>query len=184
MDKIIIPDKITIEFLDNNGDLINQDNILIGIQTHANRKNDIKLAPFLTDKNGLIMITKQDLFDKADVFISYGLMDYSSLDSAKQNIEIYFYGVSDIIKHLDYWDNILAKSKYLKQYEHFGDKLGKHDIEMAMIEKRERIEYDLYKDSYNLKTKILSNILIVSDVWNGSDMDKNYKVKFDRLKNN
>ncbi len=171
---IILPDNIRIELVDKNGTPICQNNIVIGIKTFANSKNDINLSPFFSDKKGVIYISKQDLLYRAHIYISYGLMDYSSLESAKQNIEIYFWGLSNINRYLDYWEQIVDNSKYLKQYDLYGDKLGKRDIENALIEKRERQDYEIYKNSFNLQTNITTNLILIKDNWDGKIENRQY----------
>jgi len=84
---LTIPEKITIFLTDLEGQAIKQDKILVGIRTFATHKNDINLSPFLSDKDGKIEITKKDIQYQADNLISYGIMDYSSLETAKPNIE-------------------------------------------------------------------------------------------------
>src|SRR5438046_1501649 len=102
-----LPEKIEIQFYDKAGRPFRQEKLLIGIKTFATYKNNIDFSPFLSDENGLITITQDELKQTADNFITYGLMDYGSLESAKPNVEIYFWGNDSLKKYLDYWSSLL-----------------------------------------------------------------------------
>ncbi len=171
-----LPDKIEIQFYDKADKLLRQDNLLIGIKTFATHKNNIDLSPFLSDNNGLITITQEDLKQTADNFISYGLMDYSSIESAKPNIEIYFWGTDSLKKYLDYWTSLLANKKDFKNYEKWGDTLSKMDKEAAMIEKQERGIYAKFDTCFNRQTKIKGDLTLIKDTWDETQMVKSYKV--------
>lgn len=171
-----LPDKIEIQFYDKADKPLRQENLLVGIRTFATHKNDIDLSPFLSDNNGLVTITQDDLKQTADNFISYGLMDYVSLESAKPNIEIYFWGNDSLKKYFDYWTWLLVDKKDLKNYEKWGDTLGKWDIKAAMIEKQERDIYAKFDTCFNRQTKIKTNLTLVKDDWDGTQKTKFYKV--------
>mgnify|MGYP003678727195 FL=1 len=149
---------------------------MIGIKTRANRKNDINLSPFLTNKDGRITITAKDIKECNDNFISYGIMDYSSLESAKPEIEIYLWGTTSLQNYIDYWSRILENKTDLKQFEKWGDKLGKRDIECAQIEKREREEFELFKNFHNWNMNIQDDFVLLRDTWDKSSNFKEYKV--------
>jgi hypothetical protein len=125
MQTLFIPDKIQIDFFDGDNNPLRQDRILIGIRTFANHKNDIDLSPFLTDSSGSVTITSADIKERFDNFVSYGLMDYSSLETAKPKIEIYFWGNKNLDRYISYWTKLLSGKKDLKQFEMWGDQLGK-----------------------------------------------------------
>lgn len=179
MQTLFIPKKIKIEFLDAKGNPIHQDKILIGIKTIANHKNNISISPFLSDKNGIIIITAADIKNTVDNFISYGLMDYSSLESAKPEIEIIYWGTERLDRYINYWTELLENSTDLKQYEMWGDKLGKRERENAEIERRERQELELRTTCYNRTVKQKSDIAIIKDNWDKPNAELNYKVTFD-----
>jgi hypothetical protein len=149
MQTLFIPDKIQIDFLDGNNNPLRQDKILIGIRTFANHKNDIDLSPFLTDSMGSLTINSVDIKDRFDSFVSYGLMDYSSLETAKPGIEIYFWGNKSLDRYIDYWTKLLNGKKDLKQFEMWGDQLGKLPKEFAKIE--QAIKNGLQKIPLQLK---------------------------------
>ena len=177
MQTLFIPDKIQIDFLDSENNSLKQEKNLIGIRIFANHKNDIDLSPFLTDKNGTIIITAQDIREKFDNYISYGIMDYSSLETAKPKIEIYYWGNKKITKHISNLKNLLKGKKYLKQYEMWGEKLGKQDKEAAEIERKERKELEFFETCHNRETKISSDKTIIKDTWDNPVNELNYKVK-------
>lgn len=99
---LFIPEHIHIEFFDENGKPFKQSGILIGIKTYANHKNDINISPLLSDKNGHINIIKTQLLEKANDFISYGIMDYVPLEYSKPIVELYFWGKRNINIYLGY----------------------------------------------------------------------------------
>ncbi|MCB0762667.1 MAG: hypothetical protein KDC12_14155, partial [Flavobacteriales bacterium] len=113
---LTVPDKVTIQLTDSDGQPARLDKVLVGIKTFATHKNDIYLSPFLSDKDGRIEITKKDIQDTTDNFISYGIMDYSSLESANPNVEIYLWAAEELDRYIAYWSKLL-KSKESKDYE-------------------------------------------------------------------
>ena len=174
-----IPDNIEIQFYDKADNPLRQDKLLVGIRTFATHKNDIDLSPFLSDSNGLITITQVDLKQTTDNFISYRLMDYGSIESAKPNIEIYFWGNDSLKKYLDYWTSLLANKKDLKNYEKWGGTLGKRDKEAAMIEKQEREIYAKFDTCFNRQTKIKRDLTLAKDTWDGTQATKIYRVNLE-----
>ena len=179
MQTLFIPDRIQIDFLDGNNNPLQQDKTLVGIRTFANHKNDIDLSPFLTDISGSLTITSADIKERFDNFVSYGLMDYSSLETAKPNIEIYFWGNKSLDRYINYWTKLLSGKKDLKQFEMWGDKLGKLQKEFAKIEQREREELRIYETCYNKTTKFSDDIILVKDSWDKPNSELKYKVKLD-----
>jgi hypothetical protein len=177
MQTLFVPDKIQIDFLDNNNNPLQQDKILIGIRTFANHKNDIDLSPFLTDSSGSLRITSAEIKDRFDNFVSYGLMDYSSLETAKPKIEIYFWGNKSLEKYINYWTKLLSGKNDLKQFEIWGEQLGKLQKEFAKIERREREELSLYETCYNRTTKFSNDLILVKDDWDKPNSELKYKVK-------
>lgn len=156
-----------------------QESILVGIKTFANHKNDIDLSPFLTDKSGTVIITSQDIKNRFDNFVSYGLMDYSSLETAKPEIEIYAWGNKSLDQYINYWTKLLAGKKNLKQFEMWGDKLGKFQQEFAKIEIKEREELKIFETCFNRTTKFYNDIILVKEKWDKTNSELNYKVKLD-----
>ena len=179
MQTLFIPDKIQIDFLDGNNNPFRQERILIGIRTFANHKNDIDLSPFLTESSGSLIITSADIKERFDNFVSYGLMDYSSLETAKPKIEIYFWGNKSLDRYITYWTKLLSGKKDLKQFEMWGDQLGKLQKEFAKIEQKEREELKVYETCFNKKTKFSDDLILVKDNWDKPNGELIYKVKLD-----
>ena len=179
MQTLFIPDKIQIDFLDGNNNPLRQNRILIGIRTFSNHKNDIDISPFLTDSSGSVTITSVDIKERFDNFVSYGLMDYSSLETAKPKIEIYFWGNKSLDRYISYWTKLLSGKKDLKQFEMWGDQLGKLQKESAKIEQKEREELKLFETCFNKTTKISDDLILVNDSWNKQNSELKYRVKLD-----
>ena len=177
MQTLFIPDKIQIDFFDSENNPLRQEKILIGIRTFANRKNNIDLSPFLTDNEGKVIITTQDINDCYQNYISYGIMDYSSLESAKPEIEIYFWGNDRLNRLINYWTKILDEKTDLKQLEMWGDKLGKKERESAEIERKERKRLELFKTCHNRDTKYTEDIILIKDTWDKVNNELNYRIK-------
>jgi len=106
-------------------------------------------------------------------------MDYSSIESAKPNIEIYFWVNDSLKKYFDYWTSLLANKKDLKNYEKWGDTLGKRDKEAAIIEKQEREIYAKFDTCFNRQTKIKRDLTLVKDTWVDTQTTKIYKVNIE-----
>jgi hypothetical protein len=176
---LVIPDRIEIGFYDKSDRPIRQDRLLIGINTYANRKNDIQLSPFLTDDKGTITLNKSDILQSAENFISQGIMDYNSIESANPNIDIFLWGTEDIDKYLSYWTTILSNRAALKNIELWGNSLGNRDQEAALIEKHQREEVHLYETCFNRTTRFRSNLILFRDNWDGREKEKKYKITLD-----
>jgi hypothetical protein len=151
MQTLLLPEVIHINFLDKEGNTLRQKNILVGIHTFATRKNNINLSPFLSDKDGQITITKQQLQNRADIFISYGIMDYNSLETAKPDIQIYFWGTDSLNGYVHYWKT--------------GD-----------LQIREREELHLFETCFNRTTNQRQDIILVNDTWDTLVREKNYEI--------
>jgi hypothetical protein len=109
-------------------------------------------------------------------------MDYSSLESAKPSIEIYFWGTENIKNYIKYWTSILANKNDLRQFEKWGNSLGKSDIDAAQREKKEREKLSMFQNCHNLTTKIKSDITLIIDDWDEKCDSLKYKVKFELKK--
>lgn len=174
---LFIPELIHIEFRDKNNVPLNHENILMGIRTRATHKNDIYIHPFLTNGSGYVDITKEQIKTNADNFISYGIMDYSPLESAKPLIDIYYWGNRSINRYLEHNKHVISNEK--KDYTFGGMIAGiKADFikEMEGIGKKERNQYTIFKDCYNLTTHIEHDIVLVSDIWDKENKHLQYNV--------
>jgi hypothetical protein len=72
----------------------------------------------------------------------------------------------------------LNKKTDLKQFEIWGEKLGKREIENANIEKRERDEMEIYSSCKNLDFKQQENVTILKDNWGKPKLELNYIIEF------
>jgi len=176
MQTLFIPDIIRLEITGKTGDPFRQENILVGIKTFATHKNDIDISPFLSDKEGGITITKEQLSHRADIFISYGLMDYVSLIYAKPGIQIYFWGNNRLDHCISYWSSLLNHKKNRKQTEMEIKLLKRFEKDFAEIEKRETEELEIYSSCSNRNTTQKEDIILVSDIWDKPCAEKIYKV--------
>jgi hypothetical protein len=170
---MLIPDLINIEFKDKNNAPFYKENILIGIKTHAYHKNDINIFPFVSDKNGHLRITKKEINKQADEFISYGLMDYSSLGYAKPNVELYFWGNKGIRIYLGYeTDHVVLQN--LKTYI---PNFNEEDFKKQRIEQRKQDDnYLIFEQCYNRTTNIEEDIILATDLWDKEKKEVFYKV--------
>ncbi len=176
MQTLFIPDIIHIDITDKNDNPFRQENVLLGIHTFATHKNNIDLSPFLSDKEGHITITKEQLLNRADIFISYGLMDYGSLDYAKPDIQIYFWGNNNLDDYINYWTMLLKNRKDIQQYTMWGDIMGKRAKQAAELEQRERDELTLFQSCLNRTTKEKQDIILITDTWDKPVTEKKYKL--------
>nr|WP_294944735.1 hypothetical protein [uncultured Mucilaginibacter sp.] len=170
---LFIPDRVIIEFTGNDGSPFKQENILIGIRTHASRKNDIDLSPFVTNTDGRIDISREEILKCADIFISYGLMDYIGLEYAKPHTEIYFLGNSRINIYLGTEiDPELEKSlsTYIPDWDIVDYK------QQSMERAKDKDDYELYTNCYNRSTKIIDNVILAKDNWSKKQAEVFYKV--------
>ena len=121
------------------------------------------------------MITKKQLIERKDLFISYGLMDYQSIESAKPEIEICLLGKQSIEREINYLKRILQGKKDLDLYNRLGNKVGKQVIKSAEIERQEREDLDVFESCFNHHLKFKTDITLVTDKWDKPCSIKNYK---------
>ena len=183
MQTLFIPEKIEIQLVDALDKPICQDKILVGIRTFANHKNSIDLSPFLSDENGIIKITADNIKERCEISVSYGLMDYSELESAKPFIEIYYWGNTSLNRYIDYWAKILEEKKDPKRFEKtwgeklanaWKDKLTELESEFVAIEKRERQELKIFESCYNRKASQIEDVVLIEDKWDKPNKELNY----------
>jgi len=173
MQTLFIPDIIKIKIKDQNGNPFKKENILLGIKTIATHKNNIDLSPFLTDSQGHIIITKEQIKNRADIFISYGLMDYVGLEYAKPHIQIYYWGNDNLDKAISYWTQILNNKKNKPQEKNTESIMREFAKQFAEIEIRESEELNLFENSFNRTTKQRQDIILIEDRWDAPIKEKN-----------
>lgn len=173
-----VPDIVNIDFVDNVGKPLRIENILIGIQTFATYKNNINCFPFLSDKDGRITITKADIKDRANNFVYNGIMDYSELESAKPEIEIYLWGNTAIDRCITGWRENLARRNGRLEVNQFGKNSKLLLTPSKETEARERQELILFETCFNRSLQQLDNIVLVKDKWDTKGSQKSYRLNF------
>jgi hypothetical protein len=177
MQKLFIPEIIHIEILDKNGDPFRQENVLIGIQTFATHKNNISLSPFLSNEDGRITITKEQIITREYRVIIYGLMDYVGLISAKPDIEIYFWGNNKLDNYINYWENLFNYRKSGEQAKMLNKLLGRVEFRSTDSHKEEEEEFEIYSTCFNRTTDQKEDIILVTDIWDKPMKERNYRVR-------
>ena len=176
MQTLFIPDIIHIVFNDKIGNSLRQENILVGIHTFATYKNNIDIAPFLSDKNGQLTITKHQVQERVDDFISYGLMDYASVESAKPNIQIYFWGNDRLDRYILYWSSLLDDKKHRKQTI-VDLATGKpREMDFSDLRKKEAQNLQVYSSCLNRTSNQRQDLILIEDIWDEPVSEKNYHV--------
>jgi hypothetical protein len=176
MEILFIPDIIRIELTDDLGKPLRQENILLGIQTFANHKNNIDIYPFLSDQDGRLTITKEQVKQRADIFISYGIMDYAPLEYAKPDIEVYYWGNNKLDQCINYWSMLLKNKKNRKVTEMEKKLLGHLEQKFAEIEERETQELQIFTSCFNRSRKQKQDIILVCDSWDKQVNERSYIV--------
>src|SRR3569833_591017 len=151
---LFIPDTVNIILLDKNDQPLHRAGVLLGIQTHANYRNDIDISPIVSDRSGLITITRNEIMNLADEFISYGIMDYSRLEGAKPNIAVYFRGKRNINIFLGYEVQPELIESLKKSIPNFDlEHYKRHIMEQAKRDKN----YSVFENSFNRSTDIVED---------------------------
>ncbi|MDI3320894.1 hypothetical protein [Pinibacter soli] len=176
MQTLFIPDVVHIDIIDQYGKPFRQTNILIGIQTFAKHKNDIDISPFLSDPNGRITIRRDDLKNRADIFTSYGLMDYVSIEDAKPEVNIYYWGNKKIDRCINYWSMLLKNKKTHKPTELEIKLLGHLSEELKKMEKRETEDLEIFSSCFNRTAEQDDDIILTRDSWDSPSSEKTYVV--------
>jgi len=168
---LVIPEHIEIQLTTSAGVPYKQSNVIVGIHSFATRKNDIELSPFISDKNGIITITKDQIIERARNFISYGIMDYNSLESAKSTVELFIWTKDKIQRYLNYWEPLVKENptKNLADWQ-----IRVMDKEMLAIQEREQNEVELIKKSHNANS--ISKEFKIKMTWDGKET--NFRITF------
>lgn len=174
MQTLFIPDIVRINLLHKDSSPLRQKNILVGIQTFATHKNNIDISPFLSNPDGQIIITKEEIKQRADIFVSYGIMDYDSLETARPGIRIYYWGNDSLDRLINHWKANLENKQLRVRSELETDLLrGTEDL-IAAIRKREAEDLEIFSLCFNRQMDIKDNIILVSDVWDKPQKERSY----------
>ena len=162
MTKFILPDKITVKLVKPRQQDFSVDNILLYIKTNARHKNDFYLGPFVSDKNGVITITKIDLDNEVTATYESGLMDYSSIENSFSFVELRLYDQNEIDKMIESrtkaWTSLLKGEKERwTSINHLVDTLKKSNNKYLLLydsTKRIRAEFDGTQNEYEFQLDI------------------------------
>ena len=170
---LFVPEHITIELLNKKNEPFRCANVLLGIKTYASYRNDIDMSPLVSDADGLITITKAEIMEIVKEFIMGGIMDYSSLESANPDVEIYFWGKSDVNIYLGYEIDPHLEASLRFSIPNFDtEHFKKQRIEQMKDEK----DYAIFKNCFNLKSDIVNNLVCLKDSWGKPQKEANYKI--------
>jgi hypothetical protein len=115
MENLIVPEFIEIQLTDFSNSPVSIENIAVYIKTKARHKNDFKLGPFFSKKNGTIQITKVDFMNEVNANYDSGLMDFSSIESNHPEVEIILYSEEElnrmIYSRTNIWSELLNGEK-------------------------------------------------------------------------
>ena len=108
---LILPNRVSIQLIDENHDPVGLANVLFSITAFARRRNDFHFGPFPTDGEGIARITKQQLdAGVADEYES-DLMGHVGVEECLPSVEIRVLSPEDIGRALEarkYWRHLLS----------------------------------------------------------------------------
>ena len=162
MSKLILPDKIRVRLVKPRQLDLPVDNILLYIKTHARHKNDFELGPFVSDKDGIITISKSDLDNEVAATYDSGLMDYSSIDSNFSFVELRLYDQVEIDKLIESrtkaWKTLLkGETERWISMNHLVDTLKKSNNKFLLLyesTRRIRADFDGTQKEYDFQLDI------------------------------
>ena len=164
---LYLPKSVTIALKTPEGNPLQLANVLLEIQTFATYKNNISLSPFATNHEGIARITNEEM--RAEVSATYdsGLMDYTSIESAKDSVEIRLSSQTEIERAIDsrtnIWKRLLEGEK--KRWKTIGDLIS------------------LYKSSANYLLNVPEELSLrpkIRDSWIRPDAEYNYEIRVGR----
>jgi hypothetical protein len=88
MQSLVLPETLVLRLVNANEEPVRLANVLFRIHTFARHKNDFHLAPFRTDAEGVVNVTKRELLAEAQAHYDSGLMDYVRIEDCEPVIEI------------------------------------------------------------------------------------------------
>jgi carboxypeptidase C (cathepsin A) len=162
MTKFILPDKITVKLIKQRQQDFPVDNILLYIKTSARHKNDFYLGPFVSDKNGVVTITKNDINNEVTATYESGLMDYSSIENSFTFVELRLYDQDEIDRMIQsrtkVWTSLLKGEKERwTSINHLVDTLKKSNNKHLLLydsTKRIRADFDGTQNEYEFQFDI------------------------------
>ena len=162
MSKLILPDIIRVRLVKPKQLDLPVDNILLYIKTHASHKNDFELGPFVSDKDGIITISKSDLENEVATTYDSGLMDYSSIESNFSFVELRLYDQVEIDKLIEsrtkVWKTLLkGETKRWSSINHLVDTFKKSNNKFLLLydsTRRIRADFDGTQTEFNFQLDI------------------------------
>lgn len=161
MENLIVPEHIEIQLTDLSEKPIKVENLAIYIKTKARRKNDFRLGPYFSDKNGLIEISKIDFMNEVNATYDSGLMDYSSIETNFPEVEIIPYTKVEIEgminSRTNIWTSLLnGENERWNSINVLIENLKKSENQNIDTEKCEMLlsSFDGTQSEFNLKMKI------------------------------
>jgi hypothetical protein len=120
---LVLPESVTVRLTNVGGQPLRLANVILRIDTHATRKNDISLFPFATDSDGVVRISKEEMQAEVSATYDSGLMDYSSIESADSVVEIRVCSMAEIKNAItsrsSVWTSLLPGEQ--KRWRSIGD---------------------------------------------------------------
>ena len=162
MNKFIIPDKVTVRLIKPRQQDFPVDNILLYIKTYARHKNDFCLGPFVSDQEGIISITKNEIEREVTATYESGLMDYSGIENCFTFVELRLYDQDEIDKMIKsrskVWTTLLKGEKERwTSINHLIETLKKSNNKHLLLydsTKRVRADFDGTQNEYEFQLDI------------------------------
>ena len=85
---LVLPGKVTVRLVDFGGNAFQLENVLFTITSFALRKNNFRLGPFASNRQGVIEFTKADLLAEASANYDTGVMDFDSIENCHPEVLI------------------------------------------------------------------------------------------------
>jgi hypothetical protein len=109
---VVFPENITLRLQDSKQGPLRIAGVLLGIRIFAERKNDFFLQPFVTDNDGIVVVSKRELMAEVAAHYDSGLMDYMAVEGAKSVVEVCAVSVAEIqsaiVSRSKIWTSLLA----------------------------------------------------------------------------
>ena len=158
MANLVLPDEVTIQLLDTNGQPMQMENVLFSIHLFARQKNDFNLGPFVSDSTGKVLISNTDLRNDIAATYDSGCMDYCAVEGAFPLVEIRLSHPDDIDRIINArttaWKSLLKGEK-----ERWGT------MENLI---------STYRNSSNHKLKVWKGFSKIRDEWDGTNKQYHY----------
>ncbi len=164
-----LPNSVCVELRLPDRSPLRMSKVLFSIQTFATHKNDISMFPFATGEDGVARITRDLMLAEIAATYDSGLMDYASIESAHDMIEVRLASSSEIERAIESrtksWTSLLKGER---------ERWKNMDELLDLLRSANNRELDI-SDAPTLRPK-------VRDSWSDSTVDKRYEVYVGRKK--